>query len=51
MKSQKPKLARAANLALGSSEQEPALTRSPTAPPPADNDLQDAFARCDSCRR
>ena len=45
MKAQKPKLARAANLARVSSEQEPALTRSPAAPPPADDDLQDAYSR------
>ena len=45
MKAQKPKLARAAKLTLVSSEQEPDLTRSPTAPPSADDDLQDAYSR------
>src|ERR1700690_311958 len=45
MKAQKPKLARAANLTLVSSEQEPAVTRSPAAPPPAEDDLQDAYSR------
>jgi S1-C subfamily serine protease len=45
MKAQKPRIARAANLALVSSEQEPAVTRSPAAPPPGEDDLQDTYSR------
>jgi S1-C subfamily serine protease len=45
MKAQKPKLARAANLALVSSEREPAATQSPAAPPSTEDDLQDAYSR------
>jgi S1-C subfamily serine protease len=45
MKAQKTKLACVSNLALVSTEQQPAASRSPGAPPPEEDELQDAYSR------